>query len=361
MTPAEEEVLRVQAVIADVVPQKELDERRQTEIEADSEGKIARDDASTPCFLKRRPHLLWLPVAGYLCAALVHDAQRALVPVCLAAVIAVCQLWDAFRAWRGKDLEESACWWTSQVAPFTRWILGVLILAMLALWGTLAWEKPERLVPGCGLLLLVLLTWLCSAHRGQVTWRPVITGILLQILIGLLIMRTTAGFTAFKQTGDMVSNFLAFADKGSEFVFGDGYKDFFAFKVLPVVIFFSSMVAAAYHLGLIQAVFLRIGWLMQLVMGTSYCESLMSAANIFLGQTEAPLLAKPFLQHLTLSEIHAVMTAGFASIAGGVMAVPWEAKTEVPWELKHHVQSGALEGPHLLTFTYHRGRWNHST
>ena len=56
-----------------------------------------------------------------------------------------------------------------------------------------------------------------------------------------------------------------------------------------------------------------------------------------------------------------VMTAGFASIAGGVMAVPWEAKTEVPWELKHHVQSGALEGPHLLTFTYHRGRWNHST
>eukprot|EP00913_Durusdinium_trenchii_P034219 g32024.t1 len=70
-------------------------------------------------------------------------------------------------------------------------------------------------------------------------------------------MRTTAGFTAFKQTGDMVSNFLAFADKGSEFVFGDGYKDFFAFKVLPVVIFFSSMVAAAYHLGLIQAVFLR--------------------------------------------------------------------------------------------------------
>ncbi|CAE7651699.1 SLC28A3, partial [Symbiodinium sp. CCMP2456] len=104
-------------------------------------------------------------------------------------------------------------------------------------------------------------------------------------------------------------------------VFGESYKDFFfAFKVLPVIIFFSSIVSACYHLGIIQEIFIRVGWVMQKTMGTGYCESLIASANIFLGQTEAPLIVKPFLVHMTRSEIHSAMTSGFASIAGSVMA-----------------------------------------
>jgi len=309
-------------IVADVVP-KRLDDHSRDDLEMETpESKISRRDDATS--FKRKRMLLWLPLGGYLCAAMVNDAERAIVPLCLASVVLACQLWDAFRSYRGEHLDKLGKQWNSFVAPFTFWILGAIVLALIGLTVSFAWEDWQRLVPAAGLLLLVFLTWVCSAHRCHIRWRPVITGILLQFLIGLLIMRTTFGFNAFQSTGKAVSDFLAFTEKGSEFVFGDNYKETlggaFVFNVLPVVIFFSSMVAAAYHLGLVQAVFLRIGWLMQVVMGTSYCESLMSAANIFLGQTEAPLLAKPFLAHLTCSEIHAVMTAGFASIAGGVMA-----------------------------------------
>jgi len=197
--------------------------------------------------------------------------------------------------------------------------VGAMAIALLGI----CWSKGEwrRLIPASGLLLLVFLSWLFSAHRSQVRWRPVVAGTALQFLLGLLIMKTEIGFTVFKELGNLVEGFLSYTDKGSEFVFGDSYKDIFmAFKVLPVVIFFSSIVSAAYHLGIIQEIFIRIGWLMQKVMGTGYCESLIASANIFLGQTEAPLLVKPFLAHMTLSEIHAVMTSGFASIAGSVMA-----------------------------------------
>lgn len=312
----------MEPVLAEVVPEKRVDDNDREDFTIESpEGKdvASREDSSAS--FRRKRMLLWLPVAGYLCAALINDAQRAVVPVCLALVVLACQLWDVFRLRYQLEMGKSCC---DFVIPYTPWMLGAVVLSLLGLTIALAWDDWSRLVPAAGLLMLVFLTWLFSAHRADVKWRPVITGILLQFLIGLLIMRTTFGFRAFKNTGDAVSEFLAYTDKGSAFVFGANYKEAFGgafvFNVLPVVVFFSSMVAAAYHLGLVQAVFVRIGWLMQVVMGTSYCESLMSAANIFLGQTEAPLLAKPFLAHLTCSEIHAVMTAGFASIAGGVMA-----------------------------------------
>ena len=147
-----------------------------------------------------------------------------------------------------------------------------------------------------------------------------ITGIALQFVLGLLIMKTQFGYQAFKELGNLMVTFLGFTDEGSKFVFGDSYRDFFmAFKVLPVIIFFSSVVSACYYLGIVQEIFVRLGWFMQKTMGTGYCESLIAAANIFLGQTEAPLIVKPFLVHMTRSEIHSAMTSGYASIAGSVL------------------------------------------
>ncbi|CAE7417794.1 SLC28A3 [Symbiodinium natans] len=268
--------------------------------------------------------VFWLLLAGYLTAALVHNASKA-VPLCLVALaIFLIQTWDAMSASTGVDMERL-------LAPLQRCCarcpggvgLGAIVAAMVLTLLFICWDKNEwhRLIPASGLGLLVLLGWLTSAHRSQVRWRPVITGIALQFLLGLLIMKTDFGYQAFQALADVVVTFLGFTDQGSEFVFGPSYKDFFfVFKVLPVIVFFSSIVSACYYLGIIQAVFIRLGWVMQKIMGTGYCESLIASANIFLSQNEAPLIVKPFLVNMTRSEIHSAMTSGFASIAGSVMA-----------------------------------------
>ncbi|CAJ1379387.1 unnamed protein product [Effrenium voratum] len=308
--------------LSDVVPKhgniEDLSPER-TGPESEKSNGAAGPSDSTWLQRVQKP-LLWLLVIGYLVAALCHDAQHALPAVCLAAIVGCCQLWSAFCQRTGQDLDQLLAW--AVVPPRCHQpLLWGSVLALLVVVLVLAWDDWTRLIPAGGLVLLVFLTWLCSAHRCHVSWRPVITGIIIQFVFGLLIMRTSFGFTAFQRAGELATDFLSFANKGSEFVFGERYAEFFfAFKVLPVVVFFSSMVAVAYHLQLVQAVFLRLGWFTQRCMGTSYSESLVAAANIFLGQTEAPLLVKPFVAKLTQSELHAVMTSGFASIAGSVFA-----------------------------------------
>jgi len=148
----------------------------------------------------------------------------------------------------------------------------------------------------------------------------VLWGIGIQFTVGFLILRTRPGFLTFSWLGDRVAKFLSFSDAGAKFVFGDNLLAHpFAFKVLPVVVFFSAFIYMVYYLGIMQAVISKIAWLMQFTMGTSAAESLNTAGNIFIGQTEAPLLIRPFLPDLTLSELHAVMTSGFATIAGSVL------------------------------------------
>jgi pyrimidine nucleoside transport protein len=155
----------------------------------------------------------------------------------------------------------------------------------------------------------------------------------------LFILRWDRGFEAFNWLGDRVAEFLLFTDAGSSFIFGAGFEEhFFAFKVssqshvyylilcdlvlqiLPTVIFFSCVISVLYYIGAMQLVIRNIAWVMQVVMGTTAGESLNAAANIFVGQTEAPLVIRPILADMTKSELHAVMTGGFATIAGGVLA-----------------------------------------
>uniref|UniRef100_A0A670YYT8 Solute carrier family 28 member 3 n=1 Tax=Pseudonaja textilis TaxID=8673 RepID=A0A670YYT8_PSETE len=146
---------------------------------------------------------------------------------------------------------------------------------------------------------------------------PVIWGVAMQFVLGLITLRTKIGFDAFNWLGNQVQIFLGYTDAGAKFVFGEKYTDhFFAFKVLPIIIFFSTVMSVLYHVGFMQWLIKKVGWIMQITLQTSPVESLVAAGNIF---SESPLMVKPYLPYVTKSELHAIMTAGFATIAGSVL------------------------------------------
>ncbi|XP_067928335.1 solute carrier family 28 member 3-like isoform X1 [Watersipora subatra] len=204
-----------------------------------------------------------------------------------------------------------------------KWVFtAVLVLSLAAiLIFDVALKAPSNMISLLGLAVYIILCYVFSAHPSKVRWRPVILGLVLQFIFAYLILRTCVGYLTFKWLGDRVQEFLEHTDAGSKFVFGDSYENhFFAFKVLPVVVFFSTTISMLYYLGVMQVIILKVAWLMQVTMGTTAGESLNASANIFVGQTEAPLIIKPLLNDMTKSELHAVMTGGFATIAGSVLA-----------------------------------------
>ncbi|WAL60321.1 NupC/NupG family nucleoside CNT transporter [Thermocoleostomius sinensis] len=179
----------------------------------------------------------------------------------------------------------------------------------------------ERFVALLGLLVFVGIAYAISVNRKMVAWKSVLWGIALQFIFAVFILRIPIGFSIFQFLGNVVTQFLNFSDEGARFVFGDNFQEFFfAFKVLPTIIFFSAFISLLYHYGILQQVVKGIAWLMIRTLGTSGSESLSAAGNIFVGQTEAPLLIKPYVPTATMSELHAIMTGGFATVAGGVLA-----------------------------------------
>ncbi|XP_076437352.1 putative transporter HI_0519 [Babylonia areolata] len=199
--------------------------------------------------------------------------------------------------------------------------VGVILFAIIYVVVEIGRHKPRNMISLGGMAAFILLFYIFSSNPAKVKWRPVIWGILLQFIFALIILRTTWGFQAFDYLGKRVTEFLAYTDAGSKFVFGDLYENhFFAFKVLPVVVFFSTFVTMMYYVGFMQFVIRNVGRFLAFCLGTSPAESLNAAGNIFLGQSESPLMIRPFIQDMTLSELHAVLTGGFATIAGSVMA-----------------------------------------
>jgi len=184
----------------------------------------------------------------------------------------------------------------------------------------------QRVLSLFGLLVIVALGWAASTDRSKVPWRVIGWGLSLQILFGLFVLKTDVGRKIFEVLNDGVMKLLGFTAEGSDFIFqnltgqASGWLVTFAFGVLPTIIFFSSLMAVLYHLGVMQKLVAVIAWAMQRTMGTSGSETLSVAANIFVGQTEAPLMVKPFVDKMTRSELHAVMVGGFATVAGGVLA-----------------------------------------
>ncbi len=206
----------------------------------------------------------------------------------------------------------------------------------------------ERAISALVLVVFVGISYAFSINRRAIRWRLVLWGIALQLIFALLILKTTAGFAVFKFLGDVVSQFLNFSDAGAKFVFGDNFEEHFvAFKVLPTIIFFSSFITVLYHYGILQQVVKGVAWLMMKTMGTSGAESLSCAANIFVGQTEAPLLIKPYVATMTQSELHAVMTGGFATIAGGVMA----AYISFGVSAEHLIAASVMSAPAALAIS----------
>ncbi len=182
-----------------------------------------------------------------------------------------------------------------------------------------------RLRSGVGLFVMLGFAFLLSSNRKAVSFRLVWVGVALQVSLGLLTF-TPPGRFVFTHFNDLISGLLGFTGQGASFLFGQlsspptSLGAFFAFGVLPTIIFFSSLMSVLYHLGVMQAVVRVMAVAMQKTMGTSGAESLSAAGNIFVGQTEAPLLVRPFLKNMSQSELMAVMTGGFATVAGGVMA-----------------------------------------
>ncbi|UCF41486.1 MAG: NupC/NupG family nucleoside CNT transporter [Gemmatimonadota bacterium] len=205
-----------------------------------------------------------------------------------------------------------------------------------------------RLVGIVGIATMILIAWLLSKDRRRVNWRLVGSGVALQVAFGVLVLKTGVGRAMFRAANAAFIKLLGFTEEGARFIFGNLVKNnvpvgpvtgapadmapiqsgemwantgsYFAFSVLPTIIFFSSLMAVLYYLGVMQRIVQGIAWVMQRSMGTSGAETLSVAGNIFVGQTEAPLLIRPFVGKMTYSELDTVMVGGFATIAGGVMA-----------------------------------------
>lgn len=203
----------------------------------------------------------------------------------------------------------------------------------------------DRMLSLVGMAVILALAALLSYNRKAIRWRLVGTGLLLQAVFGVLVLKTEPGRELFRWVGDIVTRLLQFQEQGARFVFGNLVQNnvpvgvpgaggvlegaggmvantgaFFAFNVLPTIIFFSALMSVLYYLGVMQLVVKGIAWVMQRTLHTSGAETLSASGNIFLGQTEAPLLIKPFVKTMTRSELTTVMVGGFATVAGGVLA-----------------------------------------
>jgi CNT family concentrative nucleoside transporter len=177
-----------------------------------------------------------------------------------------------------------------------------------------------------GLVAMLVLAYVFSTNRRAIRMKTVAWGLGLQLAFAVLVLRVDIGRQVFQWAGDKVSRLLSYSYVGSQFVFGDLGKQgshlgfYFAFQVLPTIIFICAFFAVLYHFGVMQFVIKIAAWVMTRVMGASGAESLNIAASIFMGQTEAPVTIRPFLPDLTHSELMTVMTSGMAHVSGGIMA-----------------------------------------
>ncbi|XP_067327575.1 sodium/nucleoside cotransporter 1-like [Anolis sagrei] len=268
--------------------------------------------------------ILWAGYVAYFVAACWLDFDRALALVILTGLAIGLLAYSLVNKWWGSAIVRllSPCGKCCQKAwPWLKWVLCALILIGLITWLVLDMsQRQEQLVSLAGFAVLVLILFACSKHHRDVSWRAVFWGLGLQFLLGVFIIRTEPGFQAFDWLGGQVQTFLNYTIAGSSFIFGDKLiHEAFAFQALPVVVFFSCVMSILYYLRVMQFIVLKLSWLLQLTMGTAATETLSVVGNIFVGMTEAPLLIRPYLKDMTKSEVHAVMTGGFATIAGSVM------------------------------------------
>ncbi|HBC46407.1 MAG TPA: NupC/NupG family nucleoside CNT transporter [candidate division Zixibacteria bacterium] len=229
----------------------------------------------------------------------------------------------------------------------------------------------HRFVGILGILTMICIIYLLSANKRAVKLRVIGWGLGLQFMFAVIVLKTGPGKWFFLKINDVVIGILGCAQEGAAFVFGnlvnmfvpvgqngpDGFKQvqdlfanhgsaIFAFSVLPTIIFFSALMSLLYHYGVMQRIVLFMARIMSKTMKTSGAESLSAASNIFVGQTEAPLVVRPYLSKMTMSELNAIMVGGFATIAGGVMAAyVGLLKAQIPNIAGHLLSASIMSAP----------------
>ena len=207
-----------------------------------------------------------------------------------------------------------------------------------------------------GLFTLLSIALLLSENRSAINIKTVLYGLLFQLIFALFILKTPFGAPIFSFLDKSINILIGFSSSGSDFLFksyidGVGFHPGlinFAFSTLPTIIFFSSLVAVLYHFGILQAIIKFIARRMQLTLGTSGSETLSVAGNIFLGQTESPLMVRPFVSKMTKSELMAVMTGGFATVSGGVLAIYVSWLTDIQGIAGHLLAASVMSAPAAL-------------
>jgi len=207
-----------------------------------------------------------------------------------------------------------------------------------------------------GLFTLLSIALLISENRSAINIKTVFYGLIFQLIFALFILKTPFGAPIFSFLDKSINILIGFSSSGSDFLFksyidGVGFHPGlinFAFSTLPTIIFFSSLVAVLYHFGILQAIIKFIARRMQLTLGTSGSETLSVAGNIFLGQTESPLMVRPFVSKMTKSELMAVMTGGFATVSGGVLAIYVSWLTDIQGIAGHLLAASVMSAPAAL-------------
>ena len=171
-----------------------------------------------------------------------------------------------------------------------------------------------------GLFFIIFIAYFFSSDRKNISWKLILSGVLLQMIFALLISNVSFIESIFRTVSEFFVLLISFSKQGTLFLFPDASFNGFAFSALPVVILFSSISSFLYYFGILQYIVKSIAWVMSKTMKLSGAESLSAAGNIFLGQTEAPLLVKPYIKNMSRSELMCLMTGGMATIAGGVFA-----------------------------------------
>lgn len=286
-----------------------------------------------------------LAFAGWTIAAFIHDFERAkflFVCLCIGAAYAAFY-YVASRNEEAYDRSEQALidfLDRSDKNMKEGMIVSVVLVGIMAIIMAIHVKSSRNLISAFGYIVFVLISWLFSWKPKKVTLRPVLFGTFIQFMFGFFVIKTQWGYDAIDWVATVFVDLLNYTLVGSSFVFSwltDGSffaPDFFFvradgstfslgppffFGVLPTVIFFSSLVQVLYKAGVFTFIVKRIGYFLGLLLGTSASESISMAGNIFVGQTEAPLLVRPFMPKMTDSELHAIMTGGFATVAGGVL------------------------------------------
>mgnify|MGYP001300965547 FL=1 len=207
-----------------------------------------------------------------------------------------------------------------------------------------------------GIIVLLGIAFLLSNNKTSINKNIIFWGLGLQISFAIIILKTSFGKALFFYFNILIVKLISFADAGSDFLFTSFIPDVgydqalinFAFRALPVIIFFSSLIAATYHIGVIQIIIKNIANVMEKTMKTSGAETLSISANIFVGQTEAPILIRPYISKMTNSELMTVMVGGFSTVAGSVMALYVTWLNNIPEIAGHLLAASVMSAPAAL-------------